>query len=408
MIPNLLFYQKGNLHEFLTKRKLELEKEVENYDCNYILNVSEEDFYKYLISKYSLVPPVIHEDKIYVHNKEIDINISTTSKIIVKGVQVTIVIPFEGDSVLFQYSPSTSTFNPPHGEITDQKIHLIYKIIGHNAEELQQEYKHELIGIKEYIDWVKQDIINFNKSLNPFVKQFVSQRKKKLLDDIKLVSSLGIPVKRRTDLPETYTIPSIRKESMFNLPKVSKDPFNPEPTLLMKEYENILETILNMSLFMERSPKTFYRLKEEEIRNFFLLMLNAIYEGQATGETFNFGGKTDILIRIDGKNVFIAECKFWRGEISFIRTIEQLFGYLSWRDTRTIILFFNKNKDLTSLLKKIDPVVKKHTCFKREHLLKSDKLQDKTIFSYVLHQPRDKNRELILTIMVFDVPKEKI
>ena len=40
-------------------------------------------------------------------------------------------------------------------------------------------------------------------------------------------------------------------------------------------------------------------------------------EGQATGETFNAAGKTDILLRIDGKNVFIGECKFWKGPKAF-------------------------------------------------------------------------------------------
>jgi hypothetical protein len=41
-----------------------------------------------------------------------------------------------------------------------------------------------------------------------------------------------------------------------------------------------------------------------------LVQLNGQYEGQATGETFNFQGKTDILIRVDGQNIFVAECKY--------------------------------------------------------------------------------------------------
>lgn len=133
------------------------------------------------------------------------------------------------------------------------------------------------------------------------------------------------------------------------------------------------------------------------------MVLNANYEGQATGETFNYGGKTDILIRANNKNVFIAECKFWRGEKKFIETINQLLGYTSWRDTKTAIFLFNKNKDLTSVLEKVKKSVKSHPCYKREYSLKSDKLKKETIFSYVFHQPGDKNRELILTVMCFDV-----
>lgn len=41
-------------------------------------------------------------------------------------------------------------------------------------------------------------------------------------------------------------------------------------------------------------------------------------------ETFNSSGKTDILIRVENRNIFIAECKFWRGPKSFGEAIEQL------------------------------------------------------------------------------------
>ncbi|RMF92142.1 MAG: hypothetical protein D6734_12940, partial [Candidatus Schekmanbacteria bacterium] len=385
------------------------------YDSNYILNVSEEDFCQYLVSKYSLKPPKIYEDKIYVYSKkEVDIDVSRDPRraifdrnrqFYVKGVQIIIAVPFEGDGELFQYQPSTFTSNPPRGKVIGEEIHLIYEMVEHNAERLKQEYQRELNKIKRYLEWIKRDVESFNSSLEPFVRQFVSQRKKKLLNDIDLISSLGIPIKRRKDMPETYTIPSIRKKLKFERPKISKELFKPEPVLALEEYENILEMIYNMASVMERSPQTFSKLKEEEIRDHFLMMLNAHYEGQATGETFNYGGKTDILIRIEGKNVFIAECKFWRGEKKFIEAMDQLLGYTSWRDTKIAILLFNKNQDFSSVLNKINPTVKAHPCYKREWNLKSDKLKNETIFSYIFHQPQDVNREIILTIMAFNVPK---
>jgi len=160
-----------------------------------------------------------------------------------------------------------------------------------------------------------------------------------------------------------------------------------------------------MAMVMERNPKTFAKLHEEEIRDHFLVILNSQYEGQATGETFNFHGKTDILIRWEGKNVFIAECKIWQGKKKLQETIDQLLGYTTWRDTKTAILIFNKNKDFSSVLNKIDLAAKEHICYKREASLKSEKLKNETIFSYIFHQPEDKNRELFLTIVAFDVPK---
>jgi len=109
----------------------------------------------------------------------------------------------------------------------------------------------------------------------------------------------------------------------------------------MEEYENILSIMRNMVRVMEQSPKAFENMGEEDLRTQFLVQLNAQYEGRATGETFNFQGKTDILIRADeGGNVFIAECKFWSGEKQFLETIDQLLSYLTWRDTKTAILIF--------------------------------------------------------------------
>jgi hypothetical protein len=58
----------------------------------------------------------------------------------------------------------------------------------------------------------------------------------------------------------------------------------------------------------------------------YLVQLNGQYQGAATGETFNHTGKTDILIRHENKNIFVAECKFWGGYEELIATTTQLLG----------------------------------------------------------------------------------
>src|SRR3989338_1695804 len=77
-----------------------------------------------------------------------------------------------------------------------------------------------------------------------------------------------------------------------------------EPILYETEYNHIINLISRMAIVMERSPRAFYDMDEESIRWQFLVPLNSHYEGMATGETFNYSGKTDILIRYEGKNVF--------------------------------------------------------------------------------------------------------
>ena len=75
-----------------------------------------------------------------------------------------------------------------------------------------------------------------------------------------------------------------------------------------------ITVIDHMSQTIERSPSTFVQMKEEQIRDLILVNLNGHYEGDATGETFNAKGKTDILIRADCRNVFIGNANFGRVE----------------------------------------------------------------------------------------------
>ncbi len=167
----------------------------------------------------------------------------------------------------------------------------------------------------------------------------------------------------------------------------------------MAEYEHILDILSNMVLVIERSPGAFKAMKEEELRQHFLVQLNGQYEGQATGETFNFEGKTDILIRAEGRNIFIAECKFWRGPKTLTETIDQLLGYATWRDTKTAILVFNRTKNLSAVLTRVPETTKAHPNFKRVV-----QIDGETRFRYVFAHRDDPNRELIITVLVFEVP----
>jgi len=108
---------------------------------------------------------------------------------------------------------------------------------------------------------------------------------------------------------------------------------------------------------------------------------------------------TDILIRSEGKNIFIAECKFWFGPKKLIETIDQLLGYSSWRDTKVAIIVFNRNKDFSKVLESIQETSKGHSNFKRKIAFTSE-----TMFYYVFAHRDDPNRELLLTVMAFDVP----
>jgi DNA-binding response OmpR family regulator len=166
------------------------------------------------------------------------------------------------------------------------------------------------------------------------------------------------------------------------------------------EYEHILEIIQNMGQVMERNPQSFAETEEEDLRNHFLVQLNGRYAGNATGETFNYTGKTDILIRARDRNLFIAECKFWKGPKGLLETIDQLLSCANWRDTKTAILLFNRSTTFSYVLSKIPEIAEAHACFKRKIGIERE-----TVFRYIFRRPDDPERELLLTILAFDVPR---
>ena len=160
-----------------------------------------------------------------------------------------------------------------------------------------------------------------------------------------MTAAIGLPMKKRAGVPTTYSVPVTRRVPRIEQIKIS-GVFKPEPALADEDYQEILRIMSNMVQVMELSPHAFLEMDEESLRTHFLVQLNGAFSGQATGETFNFQGKTDILIRVEGRNVFIAECKFWKGDKAFIATLDQLLSYLSWRDTKAAVLVFNRNTRL--------------------------------------------------------------
>ena len=411
MREDYLFSKKGYLRDFLESQKTKIKEDIYSFDGNYLLNVSEEDLIRALVEKYTLNPPVLKIDEKYLLNpKETDVDVSQdygrailnrNKPFYIKGTRIPLVIPFEGDEELFYYQPSTFSTVAPEGVIYNNELHLNYTIIDHNRDSLKKEIEQDIQRIQAYLNSVRNDVNNFDNSLENYIKNLIKTRKEKLLKDRNLVSALDIPIKRREDTSGTFAIPITPKRIKIELPKVKTEKFKPEPTLPAEIYGEILDIINNMALVMERSPKAFSKMNEENLRDHFLIQLNGRYNGQAMGEVFNYQGKTDILIRYENTNVFIAECKFWKGEKKLLETIDQLLRYTTWRDTKTAILLFNRGGNLTEILKKIPKIVKKHTCYKREPKVDTNE----TYFRYIFHHPDDTNREIILTIMVFNIPK---
>lgn len=404
-----LLFVTHDLDHSLRSTMQAMRQEVESLDENRLLNTVLDDLKKYLIEKHSVTPITLLRDQWYADHQDVQVDVrhdqmrwidDRSRPARVPGERIDVRIPFEGEPELFYAKANTSTMNPPRAVIEKSELLLRFESPVDQPRDVRPLVDRIVADIEQHLGWQRPMIEAHNLALPNAAEQAIQQRRNRLLDQSQRAEALGIPIRRRADAPKTYAVPTVRRKATPTLPPTTTAQFKPEPVLALELYEQALKIVQDMALVMERSPEAFKSMNEEALRQHFLVQLNAQFEGKATGETFNMGGKTDILLREGDRNVFIAECKFWKGPKVFGEAIDQLLGYATWRDSKTAILVFNRGVETSTVLSGIDGVAKDHGSFKR-----TVNWPHESGFRYVFHSSGDKNRELILTVLVFHVPK---
>lgn len=389
------------MHTVMTARLEEAEGEIQRLDPNRMLNTPTDDLVTFFVQKFEIdVPQLRREEAGVGEAQEIDIERSDYGREVrLAGTLVQLTVPFDGDAEMFRVQPTTYDTTPPRAMVVGQS--LIIHFAGHNPSPglVDSVFNSALNDLGRWLDWSRRDAEEFNSRLATHARKSIENRKERLLRDRDLAASLSFKMRARPDAPKGFAAPEIRRKLRPQLPPAPSAAFEPEPALLESDYKHILSVVESMTHVMERSPTTFSEMREEDIRQLFLMQLNGHYEGAATGETFNHKGKTDILIRVDDRNIFIAECKFWAGEKSFLATIDQILAYLSWRDTKAAIIVFNRNKGFSQVLEKIKAATDTHPNKKR-----GPTVEGESRFRYVFGSQNDPSREIILTVLAFDVP----
>lgn len=402
-------FSRVDLRSCLESRMVEMQQEIEQIGADRFLNTSPVDLAAYLVEKYTFQRPSLRLDdwSVAEHETQIDVRndprrwITDRSRpCYVPGQRIEVEVPIEGEVDLLHTRPSTHSLNPPRACIRGNSLFLEFNTPNDAAQQnIRQDIDQLLAEINKHLDWIARDVGGFNVGLQQCADQAISARRERILANQGRIVSLGIPLKSRPGAPTTYAVPDVRRKVMPSLPPAATSPYEPEPVLDMENYNHILSVIQNMAQVFERSPSAFKSMGEEDLRQHFLVQLNGQFEGSATGETFNVSGKTDILLREKGRNAFIAECKFWKGQKNYRDTINQLLSYVAWRDTKTAILIFNRGTKMSTVLKSVESETAKHENFKRQVDWKHD-----SGYRYAFHHNGDANREFTLTVLVFDVP----
>ncbi len=317
----------------------------------------------------------------------------------------TLVVPVTGEPSLFGMTASRLSSGAILGGIDRPGRALrLHCDNPDNADQAKAYFERTLEQIEQRLEWTRADIQCHNQQMAKQLPAAVAQRRTKLLKDRDLQASIGYPIMKRQDA-DSYSVPLKRRKISPDRPARPSGRSNayvPEPAIDDADYEAVLAVLRNARNALERSPSMSAKLDEEETRDLLLVLLNAQFEGKAAGEVFNCTGKTDILVRDGDRNVFIGECKIFdpknKQSVDHVvaSALDQLLGYLVWRDTKAALLLFIRDANVSAVTSKALAAITSHPNHKRPDKISTEERDD-----FVLHANGDTNREIHLAFLPF-------
>ena len=269
----------------------------------------------------------------------------------VDGIVAKFYYPYTGDKTLFQCRASTFSLGVyPEISVNDSTISLklertLVEMNNMDAKDnLLKSLDYSLQEIRKGISYANKDVNEFNQTLRSTIIQKLQEKRNRVESFYSIATMFEVPIEKKEyaqmHIPLKRNIVPIAKHyEASNYYGISDN-----------DYKDILSCIKHTASTYERTPTSYKSMHEEDLRNTLLAALNATYKGDANGETFRYGGKTDICIERENRSAFVAECKMWTGQSAIQSAINQLDCYLTWRDCKTALIYFVRNKDFIKTL----------------------------------------------------------
>ncbi len=370
---------------------------------------SDQEIVDHIVSKFSIQPLALQEDAITMDQSETRVDVSGNpmrfippdrdGPFLVSGTRVDLNIPFIGEDWLLHCRTSAGSTSFPRARVNGGALRISISL-PHDAERKQfkEYYERELNLIKRYVEWSHSQVVAYNETLSQLAIQAIASRRERLKKHADIAGLLDIPLTARKGAP-SITPMKVEIRQPPPLPVSPKTGLKPEPGITDDTYEHILQFIRHQGRTFETAPGTFSMHNEEGLRDIVLAQLNGHFEGAASGEVFRRRGKTDIRIEQDSRAAFVGECKVWTGPSSLTEALDQLLGYLTWRDSKASLVIFNsKNKNFSKIREVTPKTLQTHPLF-----LRNLQCGEAGEWRIQMRSKEDEGRRVTVHIFAFDI-----
>ncbi len=404
-------FSDGELQDYLRGQQDRLGKQVAQEDENYILNVNETKYVDHLISKYSVDPLEVDFEGARIKKSRTELPAGrlqaapqgSSASGTYEQSSVVYHLPFTGDRQLLCLETSAGPIRSVEVTVIDDCLCFEVLIRGEDSAGLEAEANGKIALLGKWLTHSRSEVEAHNRQLPEFARRTFSQRKNKILAENEMIAALELPLIERDDLPRTFAVSPLEDTHEIPIPKpaVTEQGYRTEPTLDAASHARVLEVVRDTLKVMEQHPSLCKGKDEEALRDLVLFQLTPRFKWSATAETFNRGGKTDILLRYENSNLFVAECKIWDGPSKYLAGIDQLLGYLTWRDSKAALIVFVRNKEITPVLEAVKDATPTHA-----NWLGTADCPDEGVFHYRVYINGDRNREVKLAVFVCHIPPD--
>lgn len=397
-----LFYN-NPISNVTQKPREKAEQIVNNASSDEILNTDSEDFAEYAVEQHRIDPINIdlENPKPVIENPQPTIDDGDSNE------EPALRYQYAGNEQILRLRPNQRGSRQFLAEIDREKnyvyVYFPHQRDGYSNQELREFQEQTEEFVKTHYCRIRHDLSEFYDEIRDHTERFHTERRERILERQQRYESLGFDVIRREEVDEALKLDEPERRKEIILDDISNEQSG--PGISDNTYDEIIEAAYAVGRGFERSPETYSDFGEEDYRNVILTFLEMNFEGSATGETFNKEGKSDILLRHNGDNIFIAECGMWTGPQTLSGgdeeggKISQLLGrYLTWRDSKTAVILFVDRDSFSSILEKIPGAVEEHPLYRSQ-----EEQTAENWWQYSFDRPNDEGNPVDVAVLAFDV-----